>query len=484
MDLKKQIYATCFNPQEIKIINPVTREPETREVPCGKCYHCRMTLVNEWVTRMCLETMYHKYCYFVTLTYGINSEHTKVFAETYPRWTTYNTNGVNQNTPLVLRKSHLQKFFKRLRKNTGIKFKYFACGEYGHKFGRPHYHIIFWSDDPISKISLYRAWSTIDVYGNRKIIGNIDFHDLMENGTIKTKHSFKYVCKYLQKKDFDFNQLPTKDLHRNLKLNLYDKRYYAESIQELADGTLDEKYRKAFGPFMLCSKSPAIGAGYLYDNIDRFQEKDFRLFGVPDKSLIFPRYFLRKTKEVLCPFKCISKLNGKPTSSSGVPDLATLLVEIQTCLEFNEGFLSSCQFVQIDRKVRSVYFNSTKFGEYAAFPWKQFNFYNSAGREYFLFAGNKYITLRRTRKGVILTGECSVQNVIDRLRYSYGKLLDKLLLPFEDSRVSKARIFDQMVRGEFGSKENYERIRKQYISALLSGVDDKQVKYYNSKIHF
>lgn len=136
MDLKKEIYATCFNPTQVSIYNPVTQRQEFRDVPCGKCYHCRITHVNEWVTRMVLESMYNKYCYFITLTYGLQSERTDLFAETYPRWTTFNQNHVYQNTPLVLRKDHLQKFFKRLRKNTNKRFKYFACGEYGHTYGQ------------------------------------------------------------------------------------------------------------------------------------------------------------------------------------------------------------------------------------------------------------------------------------------------------------------------------------------------------------
>lgn len=32
-------------------------------------------------------------------------------------------------------------FIKRLRKNTGLKIRYFACGEYGDLTFRPHYHI-------------------------------------------------------------------------------------------------------------------------------------------------------------------------------------------------------------------------------------------------------------------------------------------------------------------------------------------------------
>jgi len=484
MDLKKEIYAQCFNPVQVKIWNPVTMQDEMRDVPCGKCYHCRITLVNEWVTRMVLETMYNKYCYFVTLTYGIRSEHTKVFAETYPRWSTFNQNGVNQNTPLVLRKDHLQKFFKRLRKNTGIKFKYYACGEYGHKYGRPHYHMILWSNEPISKMDIYRAWSTTDVYGYRRVIGRIDFNDLMQNGTIKTRHSFKYVCKYLQKRDFDFEKLPTKDLHNNLKIWLYDRKSYVEGVQMQNPLTPAEKYRKAFGPFMLCSKSPGIGTEYLYDHIDRFQEKDFRLFGIQDKSLIFPRYYVRKTKEVLCPFKRISETNDMSSSNARISGLETMLVAIQNCIEFNEGFLAHSPLVWIDSRTRHVHFSDPYFGQSARLPWKQFNFYNCASKEYYLFAGNRYIRIRKVRGGIVLKGTSTVHDVLDRLNYSYTFLLKKLLEPFEYSRGVRARDFEQHVSCEYGSVEKYNSVRKEYIQSLLSSIETKQRRYYVTKNKF
>lgn len=44
------------------------------------------------------------------------------------------------NLPDGLSVQHLQNFWKRLRKDTGLKLKYFACGEYGDRTRRPHYH--------------------------------------------------------------------------------------------------------------------------------------------------------------------------------------------------------------------------------------------------------------------------------------------------------------------------------------------------------
>ena len=97
-----------------------------------------------------------------------------------------------------IRKEHLQKFFKRLRKNTGIKFRYFACGEYGDNKGRPHYHaIIFGTDFPdrvlhsktkngdmlYRSATLEKAWP----YGF-SLIGEVSFQ------------SAAYVARYVMKK--------------------------------------------------------------------------------------------------------------------------------------------------------------------------------------------------------------------------------------------------------------------------------------------
>lgn len=89
-----------------------------RVLPCGKCIMCRKGKVNEWAYRLCLEKSIWKDASFITLT--------------------YNEENLPENGLLV--KSDLQKFFKRLRKH--IDIRYFACGEYGSQFGRPHYHAI------------------------------------------------------------------------------------------------------------------------------------------------------------------------------------------------------------------------------------------------------------------------------------------------------------------------------------------------------
>lgn len=73
--------------------------------------------------RMLHELSQHDDSVFITLTYS---------EETLPN-------------NASLKKSDLQKFFKRIRKElakSGRNIRYFACGEYGDTFGRPHYHAI------------------------------------------------------------------------------------------------------------------------------------------------------------------------------------------------------------------------------------------------------------------------------------------------------------------------------------------------------
>lgn len=89
-------------------------------VPCGRCLGCRLEHSRQWAVRCVHESQMHRENSFITLTYS---------PENLPK-------------DHSIHKEELQKFFKRLRKNTGKRFKYFACGEYGEKNNRPHYHAI------------------------------------------------------------------------------------------------------------------------------------------------------------------------------------------------------------------------------------------------------------------------------------------------------------------------------------------------------
>lgn len=107
------------------------------------------------------ERSVHPYAQFVTLTYS---------SESLPH-----------GGGLV--KKDVQDWLKRLRKMYPPKsIRYFACGEYGSRHNRPHYHAIIYSDDIIDE-SVYRAtWS----FGQIKA-GNASMRSCM------------YVAKYIGK---------------------------------------------------------------------------------------------------------------------------------------------------------------------------------------------------------------------------------------------------------------------------------------------
>lgn len=103
------------------------------EIPCGKCIGCRLEYSKRWANRCLMEMKLHESNLFLTVTY--DDIH-------IPKKTIYNEKTGEIHDVNVLVKKDLQDFIKRLRKNTGQKFRYFACGEYGDKTKRPHFHLL------------------------------------------------------------------------------------------------------------------------------------------------------------------------------------------------------------------------------------------------------------------------------------------------------------------------------------------------------
>lgn len=153
----------CTKPIRLQTKAILQKYSEGLEVPCGKCTACRIKKRQEWSTRMLHEMDSHKDSVFITLTYK---------GEEYD-------NG-------SLSKKDLQKFFKRLRKNLiSRKIRYFACGEYGEKKARPHYHAIIFglSLRPEDKQLIQDSWG----------LGHVEFG-------ICEPASIAYTAQYIDKK--------------------------------------------------------------------------------------------------------------------------------------------------------------------------------------------------------------------------------------------------------------------------------------------
>lgn len=117
-------------------------------IPCGKCIDCRLEHSKQWAERCMLEAKQYQFNYFITCTY--DDEHLPL-----AEWT--NDHGSGKSPTLC--KEDFQKFLKRLRKNLGIQFRYYMCGEYGSHTLRPHYHAIMFNF-PINDLLFYKNTDT------------------------------------------------------------------------------------------------------------------------------------------------------------------------------------------------------------------------------------------------------------------------------------------------------------------------------------
>lgn len=168
------------------------------KVPCGKCIGCRLDYSRQWALRSIHEAQMHNHfkdCAFLTLT--------------------FNDDMLNRReNPGSLNRVAFTNWIKRLRKAVkseyNKEFRIMACGEYGAKHCRPHYHALIYGFSFPDKyvyqfrrfhghdVLYYRSgflekiWSpaySSDSYGF-SIIGDVNFE------------SSAYVARYVTKKLF------------------------------------------------------------------------------------------------------------------------------------------------------------------------------------------------------------------------------------------------------------------------------------------
>lgn len=102
-------------------------------VPCGRCPKCLVRRADSWIFRILQEERTALSSYFLTLTY--DDDHVPI----------------TDNKFMTLVKRDFQLFMKRLRRahpRGHRPLKYYACGEYGSRFQRPHYHVVILNADP------------------------------------------------------------------------------------------------------------------------------------------------------------------------------------------------------------------------------------------------------------------------------------------------------------------------------------------------
>uniref|UniRef100_A0AAU8AX18 Replication initiator protein n=2 Tax=unclassified Microvirus TaxID=338099 RepID=A0AAU8AX18_9VIRU len=272
---------SCFHPIDAWIcgINPETGKKiltfsydpyhENREliqIPCGKCIGCRLDYSREWANRCMLELGYHESSYFVTLTY--DDVHVPI--------SYYADKETGEALPaMTLRKRDYQLFMKRLRKRFSDQhIRFYACGEYGGKTHRPHYHAILFGLK-LDDLVLYKSSLRGDRYYNSASFNSCwQDHDGLQIGHCVigevTWNSCAYVARYVTK-----------------KLNGSMSGVYKEFNIE--------------PEFVLMSRRPGIARQYFEDHPDLYEYDYISLSTDDGGRKIYPPRYYDKLFEVVHP---------------------------------------------------------------------------------------------------------------------------------------------------------------------------------------
>lgn len=124
-------------------IQVFSKSGEKYNVGCGVCYNCRKKRLRSWIHRLSVEEGTSVSSFFITLTYDNEQLELTEKPDNFGNYLS------------TLNKKTLQKFIKLLRYyenekhkengTVGQPIKYYAVGEYGSKYHRPHYHIIIYN---------------------------------------------------------------------------------------------------------------------------------------------------------------------------------------------------------------------------------------------------------------------------------------------------------------------------------------------------
>lgn len=213
-------------------------------LPCGRCIGCRLDRSKQWAVRCLHEAQQHTENAFITLTFettwlkdedsscphyvGTNEKSARGLSTAsnlaqeppklrggniasrgavgnprlrpspvpYRLGTRGSPSMANPEARGVLTKD-ISKFIRRLRK-TGVSARFYACGEYGEKLGRPHYHVLLFGHAFTNDRYKWTERQGTPVYRSPTLeklwpYGNSEIGEL-------TYESCAYVARYVMKK--------------------------------------------------------------------------------------------------------------------------------------------------------------------------------------------------------------------------------------------------------------------------------------------
>lgn len=171
---------------------PVFRKPKNLvnyreiQVPCGKCIGCRIARCKDWAARCWHESQQYSNNLFLTLSYA--PEYLPVNADGRP----------------VVKVSDFQSFMKRFRqwqvRHGYESCRFYHCGEFGKKRGRPHYHALMFNCY-VPDLKFYKMSKSGEPLYYSKIIQDLWGKGIVVIGSVTFK-SAGYVARYCMKKEY------------------------------------------------------------------------------------------------------------------------------------------------------------------------------------------------------------------------------------------------------------------------------------------
>lgn len=188
------------------------------KLPCGQCIGCRIERSKQWAIRLMHEASNHERNSFITLTYSDETllSRSSAAAEdgsaslaavksapspSYRDHTYTHAKPRAHADSLVMR--DVQLFMKRLRRelttrNPSARVRFYLVGEYGDRFGRPHYHIALFGEDFSDDRYPWRTDGLYKVHRSSRLEklwpwGNSEIGEL-------TLESAAYIARYVMKK--------------------------------------------------------------------------------------------------------------------------------------------------------------------------------------------------------------------------------------------------------------------------------------------
>uniref|UniRef100_A0AAU8AXM0 Replication initiator protein n=2 Tax=Dulem virus 149 TaxID=3145626 RepID=A0AAU8AXM0_9VIRU len=242
-------------------------------VPCGRCIGCRLDKSRDWAVRCMHESSLWDSNLFLTLTYddahlpidnGLDKTHFQKFMKRLRKWV-FDPNGLGR-VPQY-------EYFEDDQKHLINGVRFFHCGEYGGKRGRPHYHAIIYNLDFPDKVPYKLAPSGDQLYVSQTLNDLWGFGYCIIGGV--TFESCAYVARYIMKKQTgELSFLHYLDPVTGV---IRQKEYITMSRAPGIGGQWFERYHDDVFPrgYVLSNGYPAQPPRYYVNLLDKKNHQDY-----------------------------------------------------------------------------------------------------------------------------------------------------------------------------------------------------------------